>query len=228
MDGSTLQTKVFAGFAKAASRIGLPFDLYRPQSTSDAIVPGNKIATLAAAFTIHSSKNFDFTKPSDYDKPLFHALIDPTRIAVGDYLNDPVTTAGPYFIAEITSAMPVLAVACNRVVSIYQPGPQNVAEGLSGYGGTIPTTVATPFDGNETAMLTNWPASLLMRSRSTRDAYLPTDSGAGMFRCLIPAFPGVSVRPSSIIVDDLGNRFVVQVAELQDLGWRIDAQHEVT
>ena len=227
MDGARLETKVFAGFAKAASRIGRPFDIYRPISTSDAIAPANKLSTLPAAFTIHTANNFDFTKPSDYDKPLFHALIDPTQIRVGDYLNDPATTAGPYFVASITSAMPVLAVACNRVISLYTPGPQNVAEGLSGYGGTMPTTAGNP-DGNETAVLTNWPASLLMRSRSSRDAYLPADTGSGMFRCLIPAFAGVHVRPGSIIVDDLANRFAVQVAELQDLGWRLDAQQMVT
>jgi hypothetical protein len=226
MDGTLLQTKVYGGFAKAAQRVGLDYAVYRPASASNPTDPARQIATLRAQFTIHSSTNFSFIKPSDYNAPLYHALVDPTLLHVGDYLIGP---QGTFFIASLTPSMPPLAVNCNRVITAWLPGPQ-VGAGPSGYGGTISSTPGSVADGvnNETAVMTSWPASVLLRSRATKDAYLPADTGSGMFRALVPAWPGVILRTTSIFSDDLGNRYVANVAELQDLGWRMDLQQVVT
>lgn len=226
MDGTLLQTKVYGGFAKAAERVGLDYAVYRPSSASNPIAAGNQIATIKAQFTIHSSTNFSFIKPSDFNAPLYHALVDPTSLQVGDYLIGP---QGTFFIASLTPSMPPLAVDCNRVVTAWLPGPMAGA-GLSGYGGTVANTAGSVASGadNETAVMVEWPASVLLRSRATRDSYLPADTGSGMFRAMMPAWAGVTLRTTSIFSDDLGNRYVANVAELQDLGWRMDLQQVVT
>lgn len=220
MDGATLQAKVFAGYAKAAQRVGLPFNLYRPTSASNPIAAGTLLQSVNAAFTVHSGKNFEFGQVSDYDRPLFHALLDPTLVKVGDYLQSTAAepTQGPFFIVQITPSMPVLACACNRTVTVATPGPAHTA-GVSGYGGTT--------RGNETPILTAWPASLLQRRVTSTREKLPIDGGQPLFRLLLPAFPGTSIRLGNIVTDDLGNRYVVSMVEKQDLGWRCDVQSAI-
>lgn len=220
MDGALLQTKVYAGFAKAAQRVGLTYDIYRPTSANNPISVGNKILTLPAAFAVHGPANFNFTVPSDYQKPLFHALVDAAQIRVGDYLNNPANTFGPFFIAAMEPFKPVLAVQTNRTLTFYTPGVQGAPIGASGYGGT---TAA-----NETAFMTAWPASVLLGARGVRDQVLPEDAGYGSWRILVPAWTGAVIRSGTVIRDDIANRYIVQSAELQDFGWRIDAQQAVT
>lgn len=218
MDGARLQAKVYAGYAKAAKRIGLPYDLYRPASAFGPLID-SPIATLNAAFTVHGPGNFEFGKPSDYKNPLFHALLDGTQVSVGDYLVSETSQQGPFFIAAKDAGVPILAVQCNRTLSAFNPGPA-LSIGANGYSGTT--------QANEMAILTNWPASALLGSRGVRDQTLPEDAGYGSWRVLMPAWPGVVIRPGTILNDDLNNRMVVVAAELQDLGWRIDATQVIT
>lgn len=228
MDATRLSTKVFAGYGKAAKRVGAIHDVYRPTSTGVAIVAANKIASVNAAFTIHKSENFNFEQVSDYDGPLFHMLADPRTLQVGDYLNNPANPFGPFFIASITPAMPPLAVNCNRSITVFAPGPVNDI-GVNGYGGSVGQTAGNIAMGadNDTALLSNWPASLL-KHRVLREQYLPQDAGVATFLVLLPAYPGVVIRPGTILIDDLDNRFTVMVAEKQDFGWRLEAQQATT
>ena len=218
MNGATLQAKVYAGYAKAALRIGLPYDLYRPTSANNPI-GGTKLAVLSAAFTVHGPANFQFGVPSDYQKPLFHALLDGSQVQIGDYLVSETNVQGPFFVASKDAGVPILAVQCNRTLSAWTPGPSLVV-GANGYSGTN--------QANETAIMPSWPASVLLGSRAVRDHQLPEDAGYGSWRILMPSWPGVTLRAGTILTDDLGNRMIVQSAELQDLGWRIDAQQAVT
>ncbi len=219
MDGALLQSKVYGGFAKAAKRIGLPFDVYRPASASNPLAGGNKIATIPAAFTVHSSSNFNFEKPSDFKGPLFHALLDGTQVHRGDFLNDPATVFGPFYIASMDPIVPILAVQTNRVVTVYRPAGSAKPIGVSGYGGTIASTG----DANEVALMTAWPASVLEGARGVGAGVLPADTGVGMWRVLMPYWTGVQITPGSIIIDDAGKRMIVRQAELSDLGWNIQA-----
>lgn len=220
MDGVLLQSKVYMGYAKSALRVGLPFDVYRPTSAANPTAIGNKIKTLQAAFTIHSGNNFNFGKPSDYKGPLFHALLDGAQVQVGDYLNDPATAFGPFYIASMNPIVPILAVQTTRVISIFRPdGLASKPIGVSGYGGTVASTA----NANETAVMTAWPASVLEGARGIGSGQLPADTGIGIWRVLLPAWSGVLINPGYIITDDVGKRMVVRQAELSDLGWNIQA-----
>ena len=214
MDGALLQTKVYGGFAKAAARVGLPHDIYRPSGTSNPLAAGNKIGTTPAAFTVHTAKNFNFEKPSDFGDPMFHALLDPITIQVGDFLNPQTGVFGPFFVASKTPSMPVLVVQTNRTLSIYTHAASSGQVGNLGYSGSTSAT--------EAAIISNWPASMLAGSTSRRDNKLPEDLGKGSFRVVMSAPPGIIIKQNMIVIDDLGNRMSVQMAELQDLGWRLD------
>ena len=220
MDGALLKRKVYAGFEKAAQRVGLPYDVYRPTSVSNPMSVGNKIATLSAAFTIHASNEFNFSKPSDYSSPLFHALIDPTNLKVGDYLSNPNDPLGPFFVISMEPSKPPLVVQTNRVVTLTSPISSSSSVGLQAYHATTIT--------NGTTLMVNWPASVLLKSGAKKEKQLPSDAGHGAWRILLPYYRNVLIRPGTIITDDLNNRMVVQIAELQNFGWRIDVEQAVT
>ena len=218
MDGVLLQSKIYMGYAKSAQRVGLPFDVYRPTSAANPQAIGNKIKTLQAAFTVHSSGNFNFGKPSDFKGPLFHALVDGAQIQRGDYLNDPTTVFGPFYIASMDPSVPILAVQTNRIVTVYRPdGLASKPIGVSGYGGTVASTA----NANETAVMTAWPASVLEGARGIGSGELPSDNGVGVWRVFLPSWSGVLISPGFIIIDDVGKRMIVRQAELSDLGWNI-------
>lgn len=211
---------MYSGYAKSARRVGIPYDIYRPSSVANPLAAGNKLGTIKAAFAVHSSGNFNFAKPSDYKGPMFHALLDGAQVQVGDYLNDPATVFGPFFIASMNPIVPILAVQTTRVITIFRPdGVASKVIGVSGYGGTVASTA----NANETAIMTAWPASVLEGSRGTNAGLLPGDIGVGIWRVLLPARPGVLVLPGYLITDDAQNRMVVRQAELTDLGWNIQA-----
>ena len=219
MDGVLLQSKVYMGYAKSAQRVGLPFDVYRPTSAANPLAGGNKLYTIKAAFTVHSSSDFNFSKPSDFKGPLFHALLDGTQVQRGDYLSSSATVDGPFYIASMDPIVPILAVQTVRTVSVFRSAGAQKPIGLSGYGGTIASTG----DANEVALMTSWPASVLEGARGVGGGELPADAGAGMWRILMPAWSGVIITPGCIITDDIGKRLIVRQAELTDLGWNIQA-----
>ncbi len=212
---SLIQAKIYAGNGIAAGVLGQPFDVYRPTSST---YPTAKLFSINAAFTIHSSGDYNFHKPSDYKGPLFHALVDGTLLQVGDYLNNPGNVFGPFFLISLNPLVPILAVSCNHIVSFYRRASDADVGSLS-YGGNDPST--------DQPLMLNWPVSLLKGSRGLREAELPGNVGFGMFDILAPYSLGVNLLIGDIIIDDLGLRYVIQSAELTDLGWRLLVQQGV-
>lgn len=209
MDFAKLQNKVYAGYAKAALRIGPLYGVYRPASPLDPLGLG-PVATLNASF---NAEDMTYSKPNKYGKPTWFCLVDGTQVMVGDYLiNDSQT----FFIAAMQPILPILAVDCNRTISALRP-QQQTAVGQVGYGGDI--------DATETPLMVGWPASVLQGTKGEKaDAILPGDTRNPWWSILFPAFPGVVLRSSDVLIDDIDRRYVISSAELTDLGWRITAQ----
>lgn len=219
MDSARLQGILGRGYAIAARQIGQTYDVYRPSGAVDPISDPNKLDPMTAAFTPHSGGGFQFDKPSDYSNPLFHGLFDTRITQVGDYFVN--SAVGTYFIASMDPTFPTLCVQCSRTVSISRPhGATEV--GLNSYGGNV---VAT-----EVPVMTNWPASLLEtgKGRQKQTGDLPGDVGSGGWTLLLPLVPGILLRDSDIMVDDLDRRYVLGTCELQSYGWRCKAMQMVT
>lgn|SRR5574337_921706 len=144
MDGATLQSKVWGGYAKAAKVIGLSFDLYRPVANSDVIVSQNKIATIKAQMT-PNAVGPQFLKPSGYDGIFWQGLLDGSQVRIGDYLVN--AQVGTWFIAEMAPLLPILCVSCNATATLMRPRANasdhvgSVAVGAQAYQGVEQSTV---------------------------------------------------------------------------------------
>jgi len=212
MDGQTLQAKIYSGYAKAANVIGLSFSLYRPLSAGAPL--GNLVGTLKAA--LDSSPEYGFKKPNEYGDPTWFALINDATTQAGDYL---VNTSGTYFIAGKQFLLPVIVVECNRSLKLTRQQAQS-GVGALGYGGSV-AAHDTDVLGATGAL---WPASILFGSRSQVSLNLPQGAKNSGWRILLPPSVPITVMAGDIATDDLGRRYVVEGAELTDLGWRINAQ----
>lgn len=214
MDGATLQKRVYAGYAKAALRVGLPHDIYRPDTPVNPLATINKQQTLQASF---NPEDMHYRKSSRVGKPTWFALLDGRLVQVGDYIVGPTAT---YFIAAMPALLPILAIVCNQTIDILRP-QQQPGVGALGYGGDI--------DANETALMTAWPASVVQGTKGERsDVNLPGDVRTPWWLIMIPALPSVILRSGDIIKDDLSRRYVISSAELSEMGWRLTAMQAQT
>ncbi|MBR8182096.1 hypothetical protein KDW54_06745 [Burkholderia ambifaria] len=213
MDAAKLQSKVWAGYAKAAKRIGPAFNLYRPISATNPLSNG-PIATLNASF---NAEDMSYGRPNKYGKPTWFCLVDGSRVLVGDYL---INSDQTFFIAAMQPILPILAVDCNRTLNVLRPQQQS-GIGAVGYGGDT--------DSNETPLMTGWPASVLQGTKGEKnEVNLPGDVRNPWWQILMPAYPGIVLRTADIVTDDIDRRYIVSSAELTDLGWRLTAQSAQT
>lgn len=211
MDGARIQALVSRGYGKAAKRLGKPCDLYRPADVLDPLALLTKITTLPAAFD--ATPAYGFTRPNSYGDALWHGLFDTAQTQVGDYL---VGEDGTWFIAAQQPILPTICVACDRIVSIRRPAAPG-AVGALGYSATVPD--------DEAVLMQGWPAGMVMRGIAKHgEANLPGEGPLGTMLIYLPAFPGIVLRNSDVVEDDLARRFVIGAAEITDLGWRLMAR----
>jgi hypothetical protein len=209
MDGPTMQAKIYAGYAAAAQRMGLQFGQYRATSAaSAAIAPGNLLQTLPASFNV---QDMAYKKPSGYGKAAWYCVADGRQLQPGDYLSGNGYT---YFIGAMEPLLPIVAILCNTVVTIYRP-QQTSGVGLGGYGGNT--------QQNQTAVVTQFPASILSQSKAEKGpTNLPGDVRVGWDTMLLPIMPGVVIKPHDIVNDAGNNQYVISCAELAEHGWRCE------
>lgn len=210
MDAATLEAKIYAGYGKAAQRIGYMTDVFRPVNAFNPLSLGNKITSIPASFNAEDMK---YGRPNKYGHPTWFGVFDGSQTLVGDILTN--EQDGAFYIAAQQTALPILMVQTNRTINVLRPAAQ-AGVGAIGYGGD---TVAT-----ETPLMTAWPASVLQGTKGEKSmAGLPMDDRNPWVQILLPAISGVNIRTSDVITDDLGRRMIASSSELTDLGWRITA-----
>lgn len=215
MDAATLQSKIYAGYAKAAAKIGYTTDVFRPVTAANPTAVGNKINSIPASF---NPEDASYGKPNKYGHPTWFGLFDGRLTKVGDYLINPYD--GTFFVAAQQIQLPILLVQCNRTLNVIRP-QQQAGVGALGYGGD---TAA-----NESTIMTAWPASVLQGPKGEKsEVGLPGDVKQPWWAILMPAWAGVTIRGGDIITDDLQRRYVISSAELTDLGWRMTAMQAQT
>lgn len=214
MQPAELQDRIHRGLNAAARAIGGDTDAYRPSDIAEPLARRNRFLRLRAAFTAQDGK---FQRPNGYGDALWHGVFDAAYTRVGDYL---VQGDVVWFIAAQQRLLPILCVQANRVVSFWRPAaPANT--GVNTYGGVTTATNAP--------LLINWPASILGASgRGRADSGLQSDSSSPFWTVMLPALPGVVLRPSDLMTDDLGRNAVIDGTELTDLGWRIAVKQATT
>jgi len=163
-----------------------------------------------------NAEDMTYKRPNKYGKATWYALFDGQGVTVGDYFIGPV---GVFFIAAMQPMLPILAVSCNRVISILRLQAHS-SVGLGGYGGSTENSLTTLLKGR--------PASVLQGTKGERnEAALPGDTRTPWWTILLPGAGG-QIKPNDVIEDELGNRYTVSSPELTDLGWRLTAMMAVT
>lgn len=198
---ASIQAHVWYGNSKAATKIGAAYQFYRPNGS----FPGPEILLLPVSLNAEDMK---YGKPNKYGKATWYALVDGTSLAVGDYFIGP---QGTFFIAAMQPLLPILVVECNRVISIARPQAQT-GKGAQSYSGM---TAA-----NETPYASSVPCSILQGTKGEKnETALPSDTRSPWWTILFPASVGV-VKYGDLIIDDLGQRYIVSSNEQSEYGWR--------
>ncbi len=214
MDGPGINEKIRFGYAKAAQKLGEPFDLYRWTSPIDPIDSANLIGSLPAVMTV----DWEWMKANKPGNNIWYVLIDgqassfPLSAEERDYLvGDAV-----YYIFSKEYQMPMQAMQCNRQITINRP-TQSMAPGSNGYidPQSSPTEIAR-----------NMPASVLLtNSGENSPMKLPSDTKQGTWTIQIPN--DFSILVGDIVIDDLGQEYVVMIPEESEFGWRLRVQQVV-
>ena len=216
MDGTTVQKRIWAGYAKSAAVLGFSCQFYRPASGTTPAVWTDPTThelnnRLLARNVSVNAEDMKYGRPSKYGKATCYALVDGTSLQPGDYFDGP---QGTFFIAALQALLPILAVQCNRTITLYRVPPQT-SVGAGTYGGMTAQ--------NETAYVSAVPCSILQGAKGEKnDVNLPGDVRAPWWSLLLPAAVG-NILYGDLIIDDLGKRYIVSSAELTDLGYRLTA-----
>lgn len=211
MDAAAINAKILAGRGKAALRIGLPCDVYRPVDIGAPL--SNPITTINAAF---NAADNTYARPNLYGKPVWFGDFDGRLTQVGDYLVR-VSDGATYFIAGQQPLLPLICIDCPRSVRVSRQATTPV----QGVPGTYSSLAAlSDILGN---IDTPWPASILMGGRVQPSTGLPAGVREAAWSILLPPSVPVTILSGDFLTDDLGRRFTAESAELSDLGWRIVA-----
>jgi len=214
VSGAYVQSKVNYGLGKTAAALGDAYQQYRPAAPLAPIGSGSLIGAINAQFAADPA--LAFAHPSQYGKPAWYGVFDPTNVRAGDYL---VGILGTFFAADIERFTSLMCIWCNRTISVIRAVAPQTPGASTAYGGET--------SANEQTILSGWPASVLQLSSGSKmvnvGMRIPTDSGAGGYSILLPSLAGTPVRWNDIIVDDEGTRYSVAGNELSPLGWRLTA-----
>lgn len=223
MDAATIQSKIYAGYGKAAARVGYLYTIYRPLSPPhsaptpySALSPLNKVGTINASFDNANEANFPYDKPNDFKGILWSGLFDATNVFRGDYL---VNGSKTFYVAGKQDLLPPLCVECSRTFSVYRPTTPASSVGLQSYSGVTPS--------DETLIASGFPGAMQW-SREGQKPYLDLPSDAPKkigWLVFLPTLPGgAMIRERDFLVDDLGRRHLAMGIYLSDLGYRIAAE----
>ena len=115
MDGTSIQTKVDAGYAKAANAIGLAFNHYRPSGVNDPLNAARLLGTTKASF---NPEDFKYKKPFTEKGIGCYGIFDGATVQVGDYLT---AASGRYCFVEKKPLLPYYCIEVQRTVTITRP-----------------------------------------------------------------------------------------------------------
>lgn len=195
MDAATLQQKIYAGYAKAALRIGPTYTVYRPQWPPSPIQQTNIIGTLSASFNINGS----YTGQVKANQLYWQIFADGTQFQIGDYFVGPDT----YVVVAMDPILPPIALRCTQSMTFFRP-TINDSPGLQPY--------PNPELGDAYAV--NVPSVLTVKKETGRpDAQLPTDNALRAFYGAFFYLPDGAVQTRDQVTDENGDNYQVVSAQ---------------
>lgn len=209
MDGATLQAKINKAYGKSASKVGFPATLYRSASLINPIANRNVVQTGVMVSFAPSLSYSDYNKPK---VPDWTCLVDGALVQIGDWL---VGVQGTFYIADLQMTLPIPAVQCDRIVSIIRPS-------YSTHGPLTPveTTIATA--------LPVFAYTAKDKGSAPAGFVAPTESRADVpeLEVYINARNVGDIQKNDVIVDELGNRYVIETYNPTSFGFIVIARLE--
>ncbi|CCD30303.1 Putative phage protein [Candidatus Glomeribacter gigasporarum BEG34] len=206
MDALTLQQKIYSGYAKAAQRLGLETQVFRPTQADDPFT--HPVLTLKACFNASRTTG----AAPRLGQSTWQGRFDGRQTQAGDYLWR--EDGAIWFIAAQALHADIACIHCDARVRI-QRAQKTQTKGAVGYEGVseTPQTVL----GAKAA----WPASLLFGGRGQQGANLPTSEIDAGDIALLPVSVPIIIQPADGLIDDLGRHYRVRAAEKTEMGWRL-------
>jgi hypothetical protein len=130
MDGATLQARIYAGYGKAASRVGRSYEVYRAATPVSPLEAGNMVGSVDCFFAADQK----FNSVHKYKNVERYMWADGRELQQRDILLGPY---GTFYVGDMQPNMPIQAIWCNEVVNIERPTyqgttmvPEQIAFGL--------------------------------------------------------------------------------------------------
>lgn len=201
MDAARIQHLIYAGYGKAAIRIGPTYSQYRSASHLNPIQSANLVATLPASFNIGGA----YTGQNKANQLYWQIIADATGFQLGDYLVGPAT----YCVVALDSILPPIALRCTQTLSFSRPAI-NQSAGLQPY----------PRPEIDTAYATSIPGVLNVKKETGRPtAGLPGDNALRTFYSAFFYLPDGVVQERDQATDENGNNYQVISAQFGLFGY---------
>jgi hypothetical protein len=194
MDGLRLQNRLYSGYAKTATRIGLVYDQYRSSTHLLPLDSSNKIDSFPVAF----SADLKFDVSNKYAKPVWYCWADGRKLKQFDFLVGPM---GTFFVGDKQTNLPIQAVQTNHVVSL---GRVNYT--------IIPATVVN--------YATSIPVFVQFKREEIKASPLANVIGEAVTRWLtfIP-LPEGTIKQDDVVVDEEGISYVMDAPDFTNIGY---------
>lgn len=215
--GLQIDQKIRKGYAKAAKKLGKPFQLYRSDSAIDPIQPSNLIGSILMVPTV----SWDWMKASKPGNAIWYLVVDgqeasePLSAKESDFLVADQT----FYVLSKQYQMPMQGVECNATVKVIRPY-QSTSAGGQGYAGYVKQAA--------TVLMQGVPASILLQGRGKQaETRLPTDTNQPNWIVMMPKIGNVDIKTGDIIVDATGQQYILSATEETQFGWRFTARQTV-
>lgn len=209
MNGAQIQRLISQGLGIAAKALGFDFLVYRSASLVDPLAAGTEIATIKASLTT----GYAYSAAKKPSAPDWTLVCDMREMEAGDWLVGPSTC----YIAKVQPLLPFKAVECNRVVSLARPNYED--GGAAGY---------EPKDAVFASALPVFMYPKKDRVSPSKAMHFPSDSAAAIteWTVYVNAWSIGDILPHDVLIDELGARYVIDIADLTDLGFMCVARLE--
>lgn len=205
-------TRIKAFIDRKLQQWGRVFAVHRPSNPADPL-----------AASLGTTLAYPYRTPKGHGDADWFLMIGEDLAQVGDYL---VAGDEIYIYALAPFLMPAQAIRCNRKVALLEPPAPAATVGAQPYGGVCMGEAQAVLGTLDAAgaLATGWPCSILIGGRTEKGGTLPMSTKDAGWQILLPRALPAQPRASGIFLDDLGRRYIVEAAELSELGWRCNVK----
>jgi hypothetical protein len=208
----SFKTRIAAFIDRKLIEFGRPFAVFRSVNSANPLDA-----------SLGSTLAYPYRNPKGHGDADWFLMVGEQLAQVGDYL---VNGDEVYIYALAPFLLPGQAIRCNRKVALLgQPAPAS-AVGAQPYGGVCVADSVAVLGAVDAAgvLVTGWPCSILIGGRTEKGGSLPMSTKDAGWQVMLPRALPVELSANSIFLDDLGRRYIIEAAELSELGWRCNVK----